>query len=84
MVGHAKRAGRDQRRAGAGQVGDARELGGVDGSREDHRLVDDGLSTFNTIMLYPVTAARSVTMWHESGTKASSITGHHPGKSAKE
>jgi hypothetical protein len=84
LVGHATRAGRDPRRAGAGAAGDAVDAGGVEGSRGAHRLAENGLSTFDPIMLSPVTATLSVAMWHESGTKASRITGHRPGKSTRE
>jgi hypothetical protein len=37
LVGRATRAGRDQGRAVAGEAGDARELGGVDGFRSIYR-----------------------------------------------
>jgi hypothetical protein len=58
VVGRAKRAGRDPRRAGAGEAGDAVDACGLKGLSEGHRWQEGGEASGQHRLVHPQTAEK--------------------------
>jgi hypothetical protein len=58
VVGRATRAGRDPRRAGAGEAGDAVDACGLKGLSEGHRWQDGGEASGQHQLVHPQTAEK--------------------------